>query len=92
MEQLSPLGHNYLAHTSWEDPTPTACALQQERPPQWVAHALQPRVAPHSLQLEKAPEHQQRPSAAKNENKYFLNIANKIQKHTMFKYLWKITG
>ena len=29
-----------------EAPAPTACDLQQEKPPQWEARALQPRGAP----------------------------------------------
>ena len=33
---------------------PTACALQQEKPPQWEAHALQLESSPCSLQLNKA--------------------------------------
>ena len=32
--------------TTTEAHAPKACALQQERPPQWEAHALQRRVAP----------------------------------------------
>ena len=35
-----PVRHNYWAHV------PRACALQQEKPPQWEACALQRRVAP----------------------------------------------
>ena len=54
-----PLSHNYWARV------PRARALQQEEPPQWEAHIQQQRVAPHSLQLEKAQVQQQRPNAAK---------------------------
>ena len=34
--------------------SPRACALQQERPPQWEAHASQLECNPHLLQLEKS--------------------------------------
>ena len=37
---LEPASHNYWAHAS------RACALQQEKPLQWEARALQQRVAP----------------------------------------------
>ena len=75
-EQLIP----YAATT--EAPGPRACALQQEKPWQWKARALQlershpPR--PHCLQVEKAHALQRRPSAKikinnlKNNNKIFL--------------------
>ena len=74
-----PMCHNYWAcaleptsHNSWAPATttearvPRARAAQQEKPPQWEARALQQRVAPHSLQLEKARAQQWRPNAAKN--------------------------
>ena len=57
---LEPTNHNYWAHV------PRARAPQQEKPPQWEAHAPQQRVAPCSLQLEKAHAQQQRPNTAKN--------------------------
>ena len=42
-----PLCHNYWAHaTTTEVHVPTACALQQEKPPQFVDWPLQWRVAP----------------------------------------------
>ena len=47
-----PVGHNYWAcalepasHNCWAH-VPRACALQQEKPPQWEARAPQWRVAP----------------------------------------------
>ena len=52
---LEPVSHNYWAHkpqllsphaTTTEAHAPRACALQQEKPPQWEARALQRRVAP----------------------------------------------
>ena len=52
---LEPTSHNYWAHepqllspcaTTTEARTPRARALQQEKPPQWEAHALQRRVDP----------------------------------------------
>ena len=39
---------NYRVHV------PRACALQQEKPLQWKAHALQLESSPHSSQQEKA--------------------------------------
>ena len=51
---LEPTSHNYWAHV------PRACALQQEKPPQWEARLLQ---------LEKARAQQQRPNAAKKKKK-----------------------
>ena len=36
-----------------------ACAPQQEKPPQWEAHALQLESNPYLLQLEKAQAQQQ---------------------------------
>ena len=44
-----------------------ACALQQEKPPQWEAHIPKLENSPHPAQLEKAHKQQRRPSAAKNE-------------------------
>ena len=44
--------------TTTEARVPRACALQQEKPPQWEARAPQ---------LEKAHVQRQRPSATKNE-------------------------
>ena len=52
---LEPTSHNYWAHmpqllspqaTTPEAQALTAHALQQEKPPQWEAHAPQRRVAP----------------------------------------------
>ena len=68
-----PTRHNYWtcalepgSGTYWAHAT-KSCALQQEKPPQWEARALQLEGGPRSLQLEKKPEQQQRPSTAKNE-------------------------
>ena len=43
-----------------------AHALQQEKPPQWDAHALQLESSPHLPQLEIACMQQQRPRASEN--------------------------
>ena len=45
---LEPASHNYWSPraTTTEARTPRARALQQEKPPQWEAHAPQQRVAP----------------------------------------------
>ena len=44
---LEPASHNYwsLCATTTEARAPRACALQQEKPLQWEARALQQRVA-----------------------------------------------
>ena len=56
-EQLKPGSHNYWALTlQLLKPTRSrACALQQEKPPQWEAHVPQPESSPCSPQLEKNP-------------------------------------
>ena len=46
-----------------------AHTLQQEKPPQWEARALQLESSPYSLQLEKAWKQQPRPSKAKKKLK-----------------------
>ena len=53
---------------------PTACALQQEKPLQWEAHALELERSVHSPPLEKAYVQQWRPSTArkKERKKNFL--------------------
>ena len=45
---LEPASHNYWSPraTTTEACAPRACAPQQEKPPQWEAHAPQRRVAP----------------------------------------------
>ena len=50
---------------------PRACALQEEKPPQWEARAMQLESSPCSLQLQKVCTQQQKPSVAKN-NKQIL--------------------
>ena len=46
-----------------------ACAPQQEKPPQWEAHAPQLESRPRLPQLENALMQQRRPSAAKKKKK-----------------------
>ena len=58
-----PEGHNCWAHG------PRACALQQEKSPQWEAWALQLERSPCSAQLEKAHREQWRLSTAKTKLK-----------------------
>ena len=53
------------------------CALQQEKSPQWEAHAPELESSPHLVQLEKACMQQQRPSTAK---------IDKYQCYTSLKY------
>ena len=74
-EQLSPgiiatepVCQNYWSPraTTTEAHVPRACALKQEKPPQWEARAPQRRVAPARRQLEKARIKQRRPNAAKD--------------------------
>ena len=48
---------------------PRSCALQQEKPLQWEAWALQLESSPYSPQVEKAHMQQLRPSTAKNKLK-----------------------
>ena len=52
-----PGSHNYWTHVpQLLKPTcPRACGLQQEKPPQWEAHALQIESGPYSPQLQKSP-------------------------------------
>ena len=49
----------------WSPRTLNAHALQQEKPQQWEAHAWQLQSHPHSLQVEKKPTQQTRPSIRK---------------------------
>ena len=53
---LEPLSCNYWTHVPQllKRSHPRVCALQQEKPPQWEALALQLKVSSHSPQLEKA--------------------------------------
>ena len=63
---LEPTSHNYWARVpQLLKPVPRACAPQQEKPPQWEAHAPQ-QSSPRSLQLEEAHAQQWRPKADKN--------------------------
>ena len=45
---LEPVSHNYWSPsaTTTEAYVPRAHVVQQEKPPQWEAHAVQQRVAP----------------------------------------------
>ena len=54
---LEPASHNYWGHTMQllKPACSRACALQQEKPPQWEAYTLQLESSPCSLQLEKSP-------------------------------------
>ena len=57
--------------TTTEIHAPRARAPQQEKPPQWEAHALRSlctatKSSPHSWQLEKAHAQERRPNAAKD--------------------------
>ena len=64
-----------LCATTTEAREPRACALQQEKPWQWEAQALQWRVAPAHGNYRKFMKKQQRPSAArKKENDHFSAI------------------
>ena len=67
--------HQVLTINYWIPRAPMARALQQEKPLQWEACALQLESSPHSLQREKACKQQWRPSTAKNNKsikKFFL--------------------
>ena len=86
-----------LSQCSWacelpttEPMSPRACALKQEKPPQWEARILQWRLAPGSPQLEKARAQQKRPNTAKRKNKTKLSVHfscsvlfNSLQPHSL---------
>ena len=63
-----PGSHNYWVHKPQllKPVCPRAHGRQQEKPPQCEAHALQLESSPCSLQLEKKPSQQWRPSTAMN--------------------------
>ena len=54
---LEPKNHNYWSHVLQllKPAHPRACALQQEKPPQWEAHAPQLENSPCSRQLRESP-------------------------------------
>ena len=76
-----PEHHNYWACGNLQllKPVPLrVCAPQQEKPPQWEAHAPQLQSGPHSLQLENAPMQQRRLSTDNKErNTFKINEKNK---------------
>ena len=55
--------------------TSRACALQQDKPPQWEAHIPQPESSPYSPQLEKATKTQ---------------CSHKYRNQLFFKVMWSI--
>ena len=71
------------SRTIAEASLPGVCALQQEKPSQWEAHAPQLGNSPHSPQLEKAHSQQRRPRAA-NDKKIMIMI--KIKELFQFWY------
>ena len=72
---LEPMSRNYQAHMPLLKPAhPTACALQQEKPPQWEARAPKLETSPGLSQLEKGCVQQQRPSVAKKNSKKFISV------------------
>ena len=81
LHALGPTSHNYWSQCprepascydcacklpTTESHTPRACALQQEKPPQWELCALQQESSPHSLELEEVFVQQQKPSTTQN--------------------------
>ena len=66
-EQLKPGSRNYWALTLQllKPARSRACALQQERPPRWEAHAPQPESSPCLPQLEKNPRSNEDPAEPK---------------------------
>ena len=62
MEQLSPCVQLLSA-------CPRACALQQEKPPQWEARTLQLESSPRLLQLGRSPHSKEEPAQPKIMNK-----------------------
>ena len=72
---LEPMSRNYQAHMPLLKPAhPRACALQQEKPPQWEACAPKLETSPGLSQLEKGCVQQQRPSVAKKNSKKFISV------------------
>ena len=64
---------NYRAHTATAEAcAPTACAPQQEKPPQWEACTLQLERSSHLLQLEKALMGSEGPGKPVNESIFFF--------------------
>ena len=61
---------------------PRACALQQQKPPQSEACALQPESSTCSLQLEKNPHSNEEPGQPKNKMKYIFFFKNERTHHT----------
>ena len=59
---------------------PRACALRQQEPLQWEAHAQQLESSLHSQQLEKAQAKQQRPNTAKKTHKNWQDVAKAVLK------------
>ena len=83
VEQLSPCATTIEPVLSrvrelqlWKPSSPRACALQQEKPPEWEAHTLQLESSPHSLQLEK--------SLHSNQD----SVQPKINKYSFFFFKW----
>ena len=66
---------------------PGVCALQQEKPLQWEAHAPHQESSPHPPQLEKAHLQQRRPSAA-HDKKIIIMI--KIKE--LFQFWYRVSS
>ena len=67
---LEPASHNYWARApQLLKPACLEPMLRNEKPSQWEAHALQRRVPPRLLQLEKARVQQRGPDTAKKKKK-----------------------
>ena len=58
---------------------PRACALQQEKPPEWEVHALQLESRPLSPQLEKVHAEQWRPSIAPTPQKETVTLLLEVK-------------
>ena len=56
---------------------PKACALQQEKPPQWKVRALQLESWPHLPKFEKGPHSSEDPAEPKKEKENLKTIKQK---------------
>ena len=82
LRATNPLHHSYWAcalepenHNYWS-PSPRTCAQQQEKPPQWEAHAPQLESSPYLLQLEKSLNSNEEAAQPKINKKFLKTSVN----------------
>ena len=61
----------------WKPIQPKACALQQQKPPQWEARALQLESRRHSPKFEKSPHSSEDPAEPKEKKENLKTIKQK---------------